>query len=115
MKSNQNALPASRNHLGGRQGFPVEQVLPAMDPFDVAAFELERAQSSPYRSTSWPWIAGILAIGVIAYARQQRYLRSALHKERRRIIRLRSLVPADRLEALRSKRSKAKSNWARAA
>ena len=59
--------------------------------------ELERAQSSPYRSTSWPWIAGILAIGVIAYARQQRYLRSALHKERRRIIRLRSLVPADRL------------------
>ncbi|MGB2384779.1 MAG: tetratricopeptide repeat protein [Flavobacteriales bacterium] len=74
-----------------------EQVLPAMDPFDVAAFELERAQSSPYRSTSWPWIAGILAIGVIAYARQQRYLRSALHKERRRIIRLRSLVPADRL------------------
>lgn len=74
-----------------------EQVLPAMDPFDVAAFELERAQSSPYRSTSWPWIAGILAIGIIAYARQQRFLRLALHKERRRIIRLRSLVPADRL------------------
>lgn len=74
-----------------------EQVLPAMDPFDVAAFELERAQSSPYRSTGWPWIAGILGIGVIAYARQQRYLRAALHKERRRIIRLRSLVPADRL------------------
>lgn len=74
-----------------------EQVLPVMDPFDVAAFELERSQSSPYRSTGWPWIAGILAIGVLAYARQQRHLRSALHKERRRIIRLRSLVPADRL------------------
>lgn len=79
-----------------------EQVLPIIDPFDIAAFELERAQASPYRSTGWPWIAGILAIGVIAFARQQRSLRSALHKERRRIIRLRSLVPADRLPSASS-------------
>lgn len=74
-----------------------EQVLPALDPFDLAALEMQQAQHQPYRSSSWPWIAGILAIGIIAYARQQRYLQSALHKERRRIIRLRSLVPADRL------------------
>ena len=74
-----------------------EQVLPDLDPFDQAALDLSHTQNTPYRSSGWPWIAGILAIGVIAYARQQRYLRSLLHKERRRIIRLRSLVPADRL------------------
>lgn len=74
-----------------------EQVLPDLDPFDQAALDLSRTQNAPYRSGGWPWIAGILAIGVIAYARQQRYLRSLLHKERRRIIRLRSLVPSDRL------------------
>ena len=74
-----------------------EQVLLDIDPFDQAALELTHTQNSPYRSSGWPWIAGILAIGVIAYARQQRYLRSLLHKERRRIIRLRSLVPSDRL------------------
>ena len=74
-----------------------EQVLPALDPFDLATIELQRAQQAPYRSSGWPWLAGILAIGIIAYARQQHYLRSALHKERRRIIRLRSLVPSDRL------------------
>lgn len=74
-----------------------EQVLPALDPFDLAAIELQHAQQAPHRSSGWPWLAGILAIGIIAYARQQHYLRSALHKERRRIIRLRSLVPSDRL------------------
>ncbi len=79
-----------------------EQVFPVLDQFDVAALELERAKPAPYQSTGWPWIAGLLAIGIIAYARQQQYLRSALHKERRRIIRLRSLVPADRLPSASS-------------
>lgn len=74
-----------------------EQVLPALDPFDLAALEIQQTQQAPYRSSGWPWIAGFFAIGLIAYARQQRYLRTALHKERRRIIRLRSLVPSDRL------------------
>lgn len=74
-----------------------EQVLPDLDPFDQAALDLTNAQKTPYRSSGWPWVAGILAIGIIAYARQQRYLRTLLHKERRRIIRLRSLVPSDRL------------------
>ena len=79
-----------------------EQVFPVLDQFDLAALELERAKPAPYQSTGWPWIAGLLAIGIIAYARQQQYLRSALHKERRRIIRLRSLVPADRLPSASS-------------
>ena len=74
-----------------------EEVLPAMDPFDRAVVEVQRNQQAPYRSTSWPWIAGFLAIGLIAYSRSVKALKSSLHKERRRIIRLRSLVPVDRL------------------
>jgi len=74
-----------------------EQVMPALDPFDQAVFDIQAQRSSPYRSSGWPWIAGLLGIGMLAYARTQRQLKSALHKERRRIIRLRSLVPTDRL------------------
>jgi len=74
-----------------------EQVMPALDPFDQAVLDIQAKRNSPYRSSGWPWIAGLLGIGVLAYARTQRQLKTALHKERRRIIRLRSLVPTDRL------------------
>lgn len=76
-----------------------EQVMPELDPFEQAVLDVQRSQHSPYQSSGWPWIAALLGIGVLAYARTQKQLKSALRKERRRIIRLRSLVPSDRLPA----------------
>ena len=74
-----------------------QEVMPALDSFDRSVVEVQRNQQAPYRSSGWPWVAGLLAIGLIAYRRSIQALKSSLRKERRRIIRLRSLVPADRL------------------
>ncbi|MGA0435000.1 MAG: tetratricopeptide repeat protein [Flavobacteriales bacterium] len=74
-----------------------EEVMPELDPFDQAVLAASRAHHSSQHSSEWPWIAGILAIGLLAYARKQKQLKKILHRERRRIIRLRSLVPSDRL------------------
>ena len=74
-----------------------EQLLPEPDPFDRAVLEISAQQARRGGAGSWPWLAGLLGIGMIAMARSHRSLRENLSKERRRIIRLRSLVPADRL------------------
>lgn len=74
-----------------------EEVMPELDPFDQAVLAASHAHHSNQHSSEWPWIAGILAIGLLAYARKQKQLKKILHRERRRIIRLRSLVPSDRL------------------
>lgn len=73
-----------------------EQVLPEPDPFDRAVAGLEMNQSRRPDLGGWPWIAAILAIGLLAMNRSYRSAQYALKKERRRLIRLRSLVPSDR-------------------
>ncbi|MCH1584407.1 MAG: hypothetical protein L7S62_04540 [Flavobacteriales bacterium] len=78
------------------QGF-TERFLPEPDPFDRAVMGLNTATSSYNSYGLWPWLAALLGIGLIANARSHRVLNEALRKERRRIIRLRSLVPTDRL------------------
>lgn len=74
-----------------------EQLLPEPDPFDRAVLEISAQQTRQGGAGAWPWLAGLLGIGMIAMARSHRVIRENLSKERRRIIRLRSLVPADRL------------------
>jgi hypothetical protein len=78
------------------QGF-TERFLPEPDPFDRAVMGLNTATPSSNSYGLWPWLAALLGIGLIANARSHRVLNEALRKERRRIIRLRSLVPTDRL------------------
>ena len=78
------------------QGFK-ERFLPEPDPFDRAVIEMNAAKSASNSYGLWPWLAALLGIGLIANARSHRLLNDALRKERRRIIRLRSLVPSDRL------------------
>jgi hypothetical protein len=74
-----------------------ERILPEPDPFDRAVIEMAAAKSSSNSYGLWPWFAALLSIGLIANTRSHRVLNEALRKERRRIIRLRSLVPSDRL------------------
>lgn len=78
------------------QGF-TERILPEPDPFDRAVIEMAAAKSSSNSYGLWPWFAALLSIGLIANTRSHKVLNEALRKERRRIIRLRSLVPSDRL------------------
>jgi tetratricopeptide (TPR) repeat protein len=74
-----------------------ERILPEPDPFDRAVIQMTAAQSSSNSYGLWPWLAALLSIGLLANTRSHRVLQEALRKERRRIIRLRSLVPSDRL------------------
>jgi tetratricopeptide (TPR) repeat protein len=78
------------------RGF-TEQMLPEPDPFERAVINLSSSQNQPRQSGSWPWLAGIFAIGLIAMNRSHQAMKLTLKKERRRLIRLRSLVPTDRL------------------
>lgn len=74
-----------------------EQMLPEPDPFDRAAFSLATGTASDHSKGAWPWLAALFAIALIAMSRSHRDIRANLKKERRRLIRLRSLVPTDRL------------------
>lgn len=78
------------------RGF-TEQLLPEPDPFERAVSDLEQHQAGRPDFGAWPWIAALLAIGLLAMNRSHRMAQIALKKERRRLIRLRSLVPSDRL------------------
>ena len=78
------------------QGF-TERILPEPDPFDRAVLEMSASQSNSRSYGMWPWLAALLGIGLLANGRSHRVLNESLRKERRRIIRLRSLVPSDRL------------------
>ena len=91
-------LLAGLQSTGNRQvrGF-TEQLLPEPDPFERAVLDLEQKQARRPDLGAWPWIAAFLAIGLIALNRSYRTAQNALKKERRRLIRLRSLVPTDRL------------------
>ena len=92
------ALLAGLLSSGNRQvrGF-TEQMLPEPDPFERAVLDLEEGHARRQDFGAWPWIAAFLAIGLIALNRSFRTAQNSLKKERRRLIRLRSLVPIDRL------------------
>jgi len=77
-----------------RKGF-TEQVASEDDPFDrdeAGAGGAGRARGPG----AWPWIVALLGLGWFAFALHNGSLRRALRTERGRVIRLRSLVPADR-------------------
>tara|TARA_B110000503_G_scaffold141528_1_gene235359 strand:- start:2683 stop:4446 length:1764 start_codon:yes stop_codon:yes gene_type:complete len=78
------------------RGF-TEQLLPEPDPFERAVADLADQRAQRPDLGAWPWLAAILAIGLLSMNRSHRRVKSALKKERRRLIRLRSLVPSDRL------------------
>ena len=69
----------------------------APDPFDRATSELLSARQPILPPGPWMWIAGFLVIGLIAYGLRTRELTRLLQRERNRLVRLRSFVPADRL------------------
>ncbi len=76
-----------------------EHLLPEPDPFERAVANLEQSQANRPDLGLWPWIAALLAIGLLAMNRSYRLTQYSLKKERRRLIRLRSLVPSDRLHS----------------
>lgn len=87
-----------------------ERILPEPDPFDRAVMQMNASQSTSRSLGIWPWIAALLGIGLLANTKSHRTLNEALRKERRRIIRLRSLVPSDRLPSNESQASAASSD-----
>lgn len=96
LDSLQQVLLAAANPESGadRKTF-TEQVASEDDPFErdeAGAGGAGRARGPG----AWPWVVALLGLGWFAFALHNGSLRRALRIERGRVIRLRSLVPADR-------------------
>ena len=96
LDSVQQVLLAAANPESGadRKAF-TEQLVDEEDPFERD--EAAGGGAGRGGSGGWPWIVALLGLGWIAFAAQAGTLRRALRMERGRVIRLRSLVPAERL------------------